>query len=100
PVAGERRGTVDPLGGGVMADSGEHGRGDDRGRVFTGVGDEVHDGLLVTDGAVIPRPLATNPLLTISALAERSAALLAAERGWTVSTDPTPPLPQIGRAHV
>ena len=93
PMLRESLVTVHPLGGCVMADSGEHGVVDDRGRVFTGEGDEVHDGLLVTDGAVIPRPLATNPLLTISALAERAAALLAAERGWTVSTDPTPPLP-------
>src|SRR5690606_16537385 len=103
PMLRESLVTVHPLGGCVMADSGEHGVVDDRGRVFTGEGDEVHDGLLVTDGAVIPRPLATNPLLTISALAERSAALLAVERGWTVSTDPTPPLPphpREGRAGV
>ena len=66
---------------------------DHRGRVFSGDGTEVHDGLIVADGAVVPRPLAVNPLLTISALSERSVALLAEERGWTVSTGPTPPLP-------
>ena len=62
-------------------------------RVFAGEGSEVHDGLLVTDGAIVPRPLAVNPLLTISALSERAIELLAAEKGWTISAGPTPPLP-------
>jgi cholesterol oxidase len=44
----------------------------------------VHDGLYVSDGAVMPRPLGVNPLLTISAVTERCCALLAADRGWTI----------------
>ena len=36
------------------------------------------------DGAVIPRPLGVNPLLTISALAERCCQLLARDRGWDI----------------
>ena len=31
------------------------------GRVFTGLNGEVHDGLVVADGAIVPRPLAVNP---------------------------------------
>jgi cholesterol oxidase len=85
--------TVHPLGGCVMADDGTRGVVDDRGRVFTGDGRATHDGLLVADGAIVPRPLAVNPLLTISALAERACALLAMDRGWTVGSGPTPPLP-------
>ncbi|HEX5366555.1 MAG TPA: GMC oxidoreductase, partial [Acidimicrobiales bacterium] len=96
PMMGESLVTVHPLGGCAMGDDGRHGVVDHRGRVFTGEGGDVHEGLVVTDGAVVPRPLAVNPLLTISALAERSVALLAAERGWDVRTGPTPPLPPGG----
>ncbi|HEX6423838.1 MAG TPA: GMC family oxidoreductase N-terminal domain-containing protein [Acidimicrobiales bacterium] len=92
PMLRESLVTVHPLGGCAMADDGAGGVVDHRGRVFTGTGDEVHDGLLVADGAIVPRPLAVNPLLTISALSERAVRLLADERGWTVAAGPTPPL--------
>ena len=81
--------TVHPLGGCVMADSADRGVVDHRGAVFAGAdGTEVHEGLYAWDGSIVPRPLGVNPLLTISALTERAAALLAAERQWTI--DPTP----------
>jgi cholesterol oxidase len=77
--------TVHPLGGCGMADTAERGVVDHKGRVFAGPsGDAVHDGLYVCDGAVIPRSVGVNPLLTISALAERCSALLARDRGWTI----------------
>ena len=40
-----------------------------------------------------------NPLLTISALAERGAALIAADRGWAVDDTPAEPLAEDGPAH-
>ena len=87
--------TVHPLGGCVMADRAEDGVVDDRGRVFAGpTGSDVHDGLQVWDGSIVPRPVGVNPLLTISALAERAAALLAAEQGWAVDETPIRPVAQ------
>ena len=76
--------TVHPLGGCVMADDAAHGVVDHRGRVFAGpAGAAVHDGSDTSaDGSIVPRPLDVNPLLTISALAERAADQLIAERSW------------------
>jgi cholesterol oxidase len=85
--------TVHPLGGCPMADDGARGVVDHAGRVFTGADGEVHNGLVVADGAIVPRPLAVNPLLTISALAERASDLLAAEQGWS-GRDPGPAHPR------
>jgi cholesterol oxidase len=80
--------TVHPLGGCAMAESAYDGVVDHRGRVFAGdTGDRVHEGLYVCDGAVLPRSLGVNPLLTISALAERCCALLAEDSGWTIPYD-------------
>jgi cholesterol oxidase len=70
--------TVHPLGGCVMGDDGEMGVVDHRGRVFQGSSGTPYPGLHVLDGSIVPRPLAVNPLLTISALAERAVDLMVA----------------------
>jgi cholesterol oxidase len=81
--------TVHPLGGCVMADDASGGVVDHLGRVFSGpTGAEVHDGLIVCDGSIMPRPLDVNPLLTISGLAERSAEEIAREHHWPLDTAP------------
>jgi cholesterol oxidase len=94
--------TVHPLGGCGMGEDAAHGVVDQAGRVFSGVdGNAVHEGLYVMDGAVVPLSLGVNPLLTISALAERNCAQLAQSHGWQIDYDSAgntapPPAPKIG----
>lgn len=70
---GEKSITVHPLGGCPMGDDGTQGAVDWRGAVFKGRGNEVHAGLHVLDGAIVPRALGVNPFVTISALSMLAA---------------------------
>jgi cholesterol oxidase len=92
--------TVHPLGGCVMADDAAKGVVDHECRVFDPAGGGVHDGLYVCDGAVVPVALDVNPLLTISAIAERTAAMMIQERGWdtTATSAPSAPPPPADEA--
>lgn len=63
--------TVHPLGGCAMGRSRDDGVVDHRGEVFG------YPNLFVADGSLLPVPTGRNPSLTIGALAERVAALMA-----------------------
>jgi cholesterol oxidase len=94
-VMGHQPATAHPLGGCGMGHDRDSGVVDHRGQAFDaspGAGSTaVHDGLYVVDGAVMPRSLGVNPLLTITALAERAMMHLAADRDLAFSADPVEP---------
>ncbi|MEO5893711.1 MAG: GMC family oxidoreductase N-terminal domain-containing protein [Ferruginibacter sp.] len=88
--------TVHPLGGCCMADDASGGVTNDIGNVYaSNSGVETHPGLYVLDGSIVPRPLGTNPLFTISALTERSCKLILEQMGKTLSYDFPPVVPTV-----
>ncbi|TWU56257.1 GMC family oxidoreductase N-terminal domain-containing protein [Rubripirellula reticaptiva] len=90
-IFGDNLITVHPLGGCAMADDPRNGVVDDCGRVFdasrggqwdaaTGLETpSIHTGLYVADGSIIPTSIGCNPLMTISALAERISQQIAGD---------------------
>jgi cholesterol oxidase len=67
--------TVHPLGGCSIGREPDEGFTDHRGEVFG------HPGLFVADGSVYPKSPGIAPSMTIAALAERQATLIAADEG-------------------
>jgi cholesterol oxidase len=74
---GTKPATAHPLGGCSIGDDAGSGVVNHKCQVFDGEGTSVHGGLYVCDGSVIPRSIGVNPLLTITALAERAMIHLA-----------------------
>jgi cholesterol oxidase len=99
PFTPARNYTAHPLGGCRMGATAADGVVDDRGRVFDGArgagARAVHPGLYVVDGSIVPTALGNNPLLTITALAERAAELIVRDPAHAAlfSTTDAPPPP-------
>ena len=91
-AVGDQPSTAHPLGGCGMGRDRASGVVNHKGQAFD-AGREagstgVHEGLYVVDGSVMPRSLGVNPLLTITALAERAMLHLARDHGLRL--DPAP----------
>ncbi|MEE4192976.1 MAG: alpha/beta fold hydrolase [Halieaceae bacterium] len=76
--------TVHPLGGCPMGDSGATGVVNHRGQVFRGDDESVHAGLVVLDGAILPKAVGTNPALTIAAISARAVNQLFSSDAWNL----------------
>lgn len=93
-VMGHQPATAHPLGGCGMGRDRHEGVVDHRGAVFDGrttAGNtDCHRGLYVLDGSIIPRSLGVNPLLTITALAERALIHIGADLGFSADASAAP----------
>jgi cholesterol oxidase len=91
-VMGQQPATAHPLGGCGIGHERDTGVVNHKCQVFDGRATagstDVHDGLYVMDGSVIPRSLGVNPLLTITAFAERAMLHIGRDRGLSLDDAP------------
>lgn len=93
-LMGHQPATAHPLGGCTVGNDRGEGVVNHKGEAFdagAAAGSrDVHAGLYVMDGSIIPRSLGVNPLLTITALAERASAHLAMDHGLSFTDEAIP----------
>ena len=91
-VMGKQPATAHPLGGCGMGAERIDGVVNHKCQVFdasSGQGSSaIHRGLYVIDGSIIPRSLGVNPLMTITALAERAMLHMRADFGLSFDAEP------------
>ena len=93
-LMGKKPVTAHPLGGAGMGEDAARGTVNHKGQPFIGGAlqlQSVHEGLYISDGSVIPRSLGCNPLFTITALAERCAAMITNDHQLRASYSVLPP---------
>jgi len=84
-LMGQQPATAHPLGGCSIGRDRHEGVVNHKGQVFAaGAGaNDIYPGLYVMDGSIMPRSLGANPLLTITALAERAMLHMARDHGFS-----------------
>jgi cholesterol oxidase len=98
-VMGHQPATAHPLGGCGMGRERSDGVVNHKCQVFDAgngrASNAVHEGLYVIDGAIVPRSLGVNPLLTITALSERAMIHFAEDHRLAFDTEAArgPPVP-------
>lgn len=91
-MMGHQPATAHPLGGCGVGEDRSSGVVNHKSQVFDAAGapSDVHKGLYVIDGSLMPRSLGVNPLLTITALAERALMHMGRDLNMKIDAEPAP----------